>query len=120
MTAFTEETIAPVHTKLKTGVFPAVVVGHNLVVVTDAAIRASCMPGYSRSEGTVGLNSWSAHSWLFGGAGYSAASRALTTKEAEWRWGQRAIFLLRARLVGLWVSSKPIPEAAKASPTRTR
>jgi hypothetical protein len=37
VTAFAQETIPTVPASLKTGVFPAVVVGHNLVVVTDSA-----------------------------------------------------------------------------------
>jgi hypothetical protein len=53
-TAFAEETIAPVPKTLKTGVFPAVVVGHNLVVVTDAASKGKL---YAWLQ-PVGGNGW--------------------------------------------------------------
>jgi hypothetical protein len=41
VTAFAQETIATVPPTLKTGVFPAVVVGHKLVVVTDATSKGN-------------------------------------------------------------------------------
>jgi hypothetical protein len=53
VTGFTEETIAPVPTTLETGVFPAVVVGHNLVVVTDAANKGK-LYAWSQPVGGTG------------------------------------------------------------------